>query len=155
MGVAEFFCNFCFSIHYMVRFLDVYAYTTGCMSCARIFDTSIPRSKNPRITEDVMESTVKKESISKSPTRQRLREKNYPRRTYNSFHVWGYAFKQKKHPLPKYIMLSGRKAFTRSKYCETSTSGTSSTETSCEEETTTDMVAAMGWLTKGPPNWTY
>lgn len=25
------------------------------------------------------------------------REKNYPRRTYNSFHVWGYAFKQKKH----------------------------------------------------------
>ena len=98
MGVAEFFCNFCFSIHYIVvRFVDVYAYITGCMSCARIFDTSIPRSKNPTITEDVMESTVKKESISRSPTRQRLREKNYPRRTYNSFHVWGYAFKQKKH----------------------------------------------------------
>ena len=29
----------------MIRFVDVYAYTTGCMSCARIFDTSIPRSK--------------------------------------------------------------------------------------------------------------
>lgn len=75
MGVAEFFCNFCFSIHYMVRFVDVYAYTTGWMSCARIFDTSIPRSKNPTITEDLMESTVEKESISKSPTRQRIREK--------------------------------------------------------------------------------
>ena len=64
---------------------------------------------------------------------------NDPRRTAEQLQCVGICLQAKNtHPLPKYIMLSGRKAFTRSKYCETSTSGTSSTETSCEAKTTTN-----------------